>query len=65
VKQAAEETVNKCLSRANKILWKLKSNIDIPDVVLPAKMAEKYTNLNQEVRYTVINHVSLHEAARS
>jgi hypothetical protein len=28
VRQAADETVNNYLSRANKILWELKSNID-------------------------------------
>jgi hypothetical protein len=44
VKQNSEETVNNFFSRANRILWELKSNIDpaqidIPDVVLPAELA--------------------------
>jgi hypothetical protein len=68
VKQAAEETVKNYFCRANKILWELKSNIDpdlilIPEVVLPADMAEQWTALQQEIRNTVINHVRTHTNA--
>jgi hypothetical protein len=70
VKQNADETVKNYFSQANKILWELKSNIDpaqidIPDAVLWIEMAEQWTNLNQEVRDTVINHMTLHVSSRS
>ncbi len=69
VKQAAKEIVNNYFSRANKILWELKSNIDpnqieIPDVVIPADMAVQWTALPQEVRDMVINHVRTYAACR-
>jgi uncharacterized membrane protein YgaE (UPF0421/DUF939 family) len=46
VKQEADEKVNNYFNRANKILWEFKSNIDpaninIPDTVLTAQMAEQ------------------------
>jgi hypothetical protein len=70
VKQAEDKIVNNYFSRANKILWELKTNIDpnlieIPDVVLPADMAQQWTALPAEVRTTVINHTSTHAAAGS
>jgi hypothetical protein len=70
VKQAADETVINFFSRANKIMWDLKSNIHpttngIPDVVLPAAMAAKCKGLDLEVRDTVVNHVRQHSLARS
>jgi hypothetical protein len=43
----------------------LKSNIDIPDVLLPVAIADQWTNLDQEVRYRVVNRVKLHAASRS
>jgi hypothetical protein len=69
VRQAAEETVNNYFSRANKILWELKSNtdpnpIEIPVVVLPADMAVQWTALPQKVRDTVVNHVRTHLDSR-
>ena len=62
--------MNNYFSRANKIIWELKSNndpenINIPDLVLPAAVAAQWTGLDQEVRDTVVNHVRLHASARS
>jgi hypothetical protein len=70
VRQAADETVNNYFSRANKILWELKTNIDpnlikIPDVVLPADKAQQWTALPEQIQTTVINHVRTHTASRS
>ena len=70
VKQAADENVNDYFSRANKILWELKENInpadlEIPNVVLPNAIAEQWTGLDQEVRDFVVNHVRLHASART
>ena len=70
VRQAANETVNNYFSRANKILWELKTNIDpnlikIQDVVLPADIAQQWTALPEQIRTTVINHVRTHTASRS
>jgi hypothetical protein len=70
VKQAADETVNNYFSRANKILWELKTNIDpnlinIPDVMLPADMGEIWTALPAPIRTTGINHIRTHTASRT
>jgi hypothetical protein len=70
VRQAADETVNNYFSRANKILWELKTNIDpnqikIPDVVLLADLAKQWTALPKLIWTTVINHYRRHTASRS
>jgi hypothetical protein len=70
VRQAVDKTVNNYFSRANKILWELKTNIDlnlikILDVVLPADMAQQWTALPKQIRTTGINHVRTHTASRS
>ena len=70
VKQAADENVNDYFSRANKILWELKENINpadliIPDVVLPNAIAAQWQEVDQEVRDLVVNHVRLHASART
>ena len=67
VKQAADENVNDYFSRANKILWELKENINpadlnIPDVVLPNAIAAQWQDLDQEVRDVVVR---LHSSART
>jgi hypothetical protein len=51
-------------------LWELKTNIDpnlieIPDVVLPADMAQQWTALPEQVRTTVISHGRTDTASRS
>jgi hypothetical protein len=70
VRQVTDNTVNNYFSRANKILWELKTNIDpnlikIPDAVLPADMAQQWMALLEQIRITVINHVRTHTALRS
>jgi hypothetical protein len=52
VKHAADENVNDYFSRANKIVWEVKYNIEptnfeIPDVTLPAAVAKQWEDLNQ------------------
>ncbi len=51
-------------------MWELKTNIDpnqikIPDVVLPADLAQQWTALPEQNQTTVINHVRIHIASRS
>ena len=68
IKQGPDESVNDYFSRANKILWELKSNVDvniinIPAAVLPEEGAAAWVELGQEVQNLVVNHVRTHAAA--